>query len=90
MCQSLIIKPFKSGSLIAQLVQNQPAMQETQVRFLGRKDPLENGKAIHSSIQTWRIPMDCTVHWVAKNWTGLSNFHFQKWINKFSPSSNLM
>ena len=30
-------------SLIAQLVKNPPAMQETQVRFLGREDPLEKG-----------------------------------------------
>ena len=31
------------GSLIAQLVKNPPAMQETLVRFLGREDPLEKG-----------------------------------------------
>ena len=35
-------------SLVAQLVKNPPAMQETSVRFLGREDPLE--KATHSSI----------------------------------------
>ena len=33
------------ASLIAQLVKNPPAMQETPVRFLGREDPLEKGKA---------------------------------------------
>ena len=38
------------NSLIAQLVKNLPAMQETLVRFLGRKDPLEKGQATHSSI----------------------------------------
>ena len=32
------------------------AMQETLVQFLGQKDPLEKGKATHSSILTWRIP----------------------------------
>ena len=32
-------------SLLAQMVKNLPAMQETQVRFLGWKDPLENGMA---------------------------------------------
>ena len=37
-------------SLIAQLVKNPPAMQETPVRFLGQDDPLEKGKATHSSI----------------------------------------
>jgi len=42
-------------SLIAQLVTNQPAMQETLVQFLGWEDPLEKGKATHSSILVWRI-----------------------------------
>ena len=49
------------ASIIAQLVKNPPAMQETLVRFLGREDPLEKGKAIHpthSGILAWRIP--CT------------------------------
>ena len=36
-----------------------PAVQETRVRFLGWKDPLENGMATHSSVLAWRIP--CTV-----------------------------
>ena len=44
------------ASLIAQLVKNPPAMQETLVRFLGREDPLEKGEATHSSILAWRIP----------------------------------
>ena len=43
------------ASLIAQLVKNLPAVQETLVRFLGREDPLEKGKATHSSILAWRI-----------------------------------
>ena len=43
-------------SLIAQLVKNSPAMQETLVRFLDKEDPLEKGKATHSSIPAWRIP----------------------------------
>ena len=37
-------------SLIAQLVENPPAMQETPVQFLGREDPLEKEEATHSSI----------------------------------------
>ena len=37
-------------SLIAHLVKNPPAVQETQVRFLGWDDPLKKGKATHSSI----------------------------------------
>jgi len=44
------------ASLLAQLVKNPPAMQETWVRSLGWKDPLEKGKATHSSILAWRIP----------------------------------
>ena len=36
--------------LIAQLVENPPAMQETPVQFLGQEDPLEQGLATHSSI----------------------------------------
>ena len=42
--------------LVAQLVQNPPAMQETLVPFLGQEDPLEKGKSTHSSILAWRIP----------------------------------
>ena len=34
-----------------------PAMQETQVQFLGRENPLEKEMAIHSSILAWRIPL---------------------------------
>ena len=37
-------------------VTNLPSMQETSVRSLGWKDPLEKGMAIHSSILAWRIP----------------------------------
>ena len=47
---------FFKSSLITQLVKNLPAMQETPVRFLGREDALEKGKATHSSILAWRIP----------------------------------
>ena len=42
--------------LVAQLVKNQPAMQETWVRTLGWEDPLEKGTATHCSILAWRIP----------------------------------
>ena len=44
--------------LVAQIVKNLPAMQETQVQSLGWEDPLEEGMATHSSILAWRIPMD--------------------------------
>ena len=47
---------YSWASLVAQLVKNLPAMQETWVRSLGWEDPLEKGKATHSSILAWRIP----------------------------------
>ena len=43
-------------SLVAQMVKNLLAMQETQVQFLGQEDPLEKRLATHSSIFAWRIP----------------------------------
>ena len=46
------------ASLVAQLVKNPPAMQETWVQFLGWEDPLEEGMGTHSSILAWRIPID--------------------------------
>ena len=44
------------STLISQLVNHLPAMQETWVRFLGGEDPLEKEMATHSSILAWRIP----------------------------------
>ena len=38
------------------MVKHLPAMRETQVRFLGREDPLEKEMAIHSSILAWKSP----------------------------------
>ena len=38
------------------MVKNLPAVQETQVQFLVREDPLKKGMATHSSILAWRIP----------------------------------
>ena len=49
-------QPFFKASLVAQTVKNLPAMQETQVRSLGREDPLEKEMETHSSILAWRIP----------------------------------
>ena len=48
--------PVFLDSLVAQLVKNLPAMWETWVQSLGWEDPLEKGKATHSSILAWRIP----------------------------------
>ena len=69
---------YSWASLVAQMVKNPPAMQETWVRSLGREDPLEEGLATHSSILAWRIPTDrgawqATVHGVTKSQTQLSN-----------------
>ena len=44
------------ASLVAQIVENPPAVQETWVRSLGQEDPLEEGMAAHPSILAWRIP----------------------------------
>ena len=43
-------------ALVAQMVKNLPAMQETCVQFLGQEDTLEKEMATHSSILAWRIP----------------------------------
>ena len=44
------------ASMVAQMVKNPPAMQETSVRSLCWEDLLEEGMATHSSILAWRIP----------------------------------
>ena len=44
------------NSLVAQLLKNPPAMQETPVQSLGWEDPLEKGMAVPSSILARRIP----------------------------------
>ena len=50
------------ASLVAQPVKNPPAIWESWVQSLGWEDPLEKGKATHSSILAWRIlysPWEC-------------------------------
>ena len=49
------------ASLVAQMVKNQPAVQETQVHALGQEDPLEEEMTTHSSNLAWVVP-----------WTGKS------------------
>ena len=46
----------KRTPLVAHVVKNLPAMQETQAQFLGQEDPLEKGIVIHVSILAWIIP----------------------------------
>ena len=54
--QFLHILPNIWASLVAQVVKNLAAMQETRVPSLGQEDPLEKERATHSSILAWRIP----------------------------------
>ena len=42
--------------MVAQMVKNPPAMQETWVRSLGWEEPLKESMATHSSVLEWRIP----------------------------------
>ena len=78
-----LIHSLTGASLVAQLVKNLPAMQETWAQSLGWEDPLEKGKATHSSILAWRIPWT-TVHWsqrVGQDWvTSLSFFLLPWWL----------
>ena len=52
----IVVRP--AASLVAQMVKNLPAIQETRVQSLNRDEPLEEGMATHSSIFAWRIPTD--------------------------------
>ena len=47
---------YCGGFLVAPMVKNLPAMQETQVLSLGWEDPLEEEMATHSSVVAWEIP----------------------------------
>ena len=65
-----------SASLVAQMVKNLPAMQETWVQFLGQEEPLEKEMAIqYSSLENSmnRGAWQATVHGVTKSWTQLSS-----------------
>ena len=53
----LILKAVRNeASLVAQIVKNLPAMQETWVQSLGQEDPLKKDMATHPSVFAWRIP----------------------------------
>ena len=75
------------ASLVAQMVKNLPAMQETQVQSLGGADTLEKGMAPDYSMLAWEIPWTeepgrawwTTVHRVAESWT-LLNKHTSVWL----------
>ena len=59
------------ASLVAQIIKNLPAMQETQFQSLGQEDCLEKGRVTHSSILAWRIP------WTQKS-GGLQSMELQR------------
>ena len=74
------------ASLIAQLVKNLPAMQDTLVRFLDQEYPMEKGKAIHSNILAWRIPW--TIQSMeSQRQTQLKDFHL-RFLGIFSVETN--
>ena len=68
---------YSWASLVAQLVKNLPAMGETWVQSLVWENPLEKGKATHSSILAWRIQSmgsqrSCQTHnWATCTFTSL-------------------
>ena len=70
-------------SLVAQMVKNLPAMQESQIWPLGQEDPLEKGKATPSRILAWRIPwredpgglQSKGSQWVRHDWTTNTHTH---------------
>ena len=72
---------LSGASLVAQMLKNLPAMQETWVWSLGWEDPLEKGMATHSNILAWRIP------W-AEEPGGLQSMELQRvrhdWLTKLS------
>ena len=59
----LCLRQLFRASLVAQLVKNPPAMQETPLRFLGQEDSLEKGKATHFNILAWRISWPIQSMW---------------------------
>ena len=73
-CEVISHCDFDLHSLVAQMVKNLPAMQETPVQSLGKEYLLEKEMATHSSILLWEIPWTekpggAIVHRVAKNQT---------------------
>ena len=82
---------YSWASLLAQTVKNLPAMKcrKIWVQSLDWKDPLDKGKATHSSILAWRIPW--TIPWdlIASDTTerlSLSLFTFMHWRRKWQPT----
>ena len=83
-------------SLVDQMVKNLPAIQETQVWFLGHKDPLEKGMATNSRILAWRLPwmeepsrlqsmgsQRVGHDWVTNTSTNISYTFYHKWPHPY-------
>ena len=68
---------------MAQLVKNPPAMWETWVWSLGWEDPLEKGKATHSSILAWRIPWIKSMgsQRVRQDWANFTHLKIENYVN---------
>ena len=64
--------------LVAEIVKNPLAMWETWVWSLDQEDPLEEGMATHSSILTWRIPLDRRAWWATVH--GVTVLDTTKWL----------
>ena len=74
-----MLQIFDGRSLVAQMVNCLPAIQETQVLSLGWEDPLEKEMAAHSSILAWKIP------WMAEPGRQLSmGFQIRTRLNNFT------
>ena len=71
---------FIAVSLVAQLVKNMPAMQETWIQSLGWEDPPGKGNGNPLQNSGLENSMDCIVHGFAKSWTQLSNFYLLTYI----------
>ena len=63
------------ASLVAQMVKNPPAMQETWVQSMGWTDLLEKGTATHSSILAWSIP------WAVYSLWGCKELDTTEWLS---------
>ena len=78
------------ASFVAQLVKNPLAMQETWVQSLGWEDPLEKGKATHSSILAWRIQdiQSMGLQRVRHNWATITFPNPQNKQKSWPPQTN--
>ena len=80
---------YSWASLVAQLVKNPPAMQETWVRSLGWEDSRGEGKGYPLKYSGLENSLDCVVHGVAKSWTRLSNFHSHNYLHELPNIATL-